>query len=288
LRGPRATIAIAEGPRLLGDSLVRFFWHRARTCDRWVRDLTSDPGEGNGEDMKKVLIGLAVLSTLCAAMPSWAGDGNGAPSGAHYNLNIIGVANSKTAPMTGSDRHTIFVGLGTKKSDPNAVNVVTDIWLTPGDFQVCDGNGFDPAYDCSGKQIGRGLNGAVFQLPCNTAVTTDYTCAEGTASASYSVWGRALGQPGGSAIIKTCAYDDTGALICSSENTIDVFSRGHGKQIFQNVTSQLTSLQNVCFDLGGVVTCGSVSLFSGVLQDYFWQYDNNGLRLAQIRLYLNQ
>jgi len=29
-------------------------------------------------------------------------------------------------------------------------------------------------------------------------------------------------------------------------------------------------------------------LFNSVLQDYFWQYDNNGLRLAQIRLYLNQ
>jgi hypothetical protein len=238
--------------------------------------------------MRKVLIGLAVLSTLCAAMPSWAGGGNGAPSGAHYNLNIIGVDNPKTSPMTSSDRHTIFVGLGTKKSDPNATNVITNIWLTPGDFQVCDGNGFDPAYDCSGKQIGRGTNGAVFQLPCNTAVPTDFTCDSSKASASYSVWGRALGQPGGSATITTCGYDDTGTLVCSSENTLNVFSRGNGKQVFQDVTSQLTTLQDVCFDVGGTTMCGSVSLFNGVLQDYFWQYDNNGLRLAQIRLYLNQ
>jgi hypothetical protein len=54
------------------------------------------------------------------------------------------------------------------------------------------------------------------------------------------------------------------------------------------VTSALTTLQDVCFDLGGVITCGDVSLFSSVLQDYVWQYDNNGLRLAQIRFYLNQ
>src|SRR5205814_1176518 len=33
--------------------------------------------------------------------------GNGAPSGSHYNLNIIGVANPKTADMTGANGHTI-------------------------------------------------------------------------------------------------------------------------------------------------------------------------------------
>ena len=230
------------------------------------------------------IIGLALTATLFAATPLWAGGGNAAPSGPHYNLNIIGVDNPKTSPMTGSDRHTIFVALGAKKP---AAPVETDIWLTPGDFQVCDGNGFDPAYDCSGKQIGRGLNGAVFQLPCNTAIPTDFGCAEGTVSASYQVWGRALGQPKGSATITTCAFDDLGDRICSSENTLNVFTRGKGKQVFQNVTSALTTLQNVCFDLGGIVTCGDVSLFSSVLQDFFWQFDNNGLRLAQIRFYLN-
>ena len=152
---------------------------------------------------------------------------------------------------------------------------------------MCDGNGFDAAYDCSGTPIGRGLNGAVFQLPCNTAIPTDFGCAENTVSASYQVWGRALGQPNGSAVITTCAYDDTGTRICSSENTLDVFNRGKGKQVFQNVTRQLTTLQDVCFDLGGVLTCGDVSLFNSDLRDYLWQYDNNGLRLAQIRFYLN-
>src|SRR5437773_10978562 len=99
--------------------------------------------------MKKVLIGLAVLSMVCAATPSWAGGGNGAPSGPHYNLNIIGVDIPKISPMTASNRHTIFVALWTKKAaDPRPVE--TDIWLTPGEFQVRDGNGFDAAYDCSG------------------------------------------------------------------------------------------------------------------------------------------
>src|SRR5438445_8790489 len=121
--------------------------------------------------MKKVLIALAVLSIVCAATPSWAGGGNGAPSGPHYNLNIIGVDNPKNSPMTASNRHTIFVALGTKKaSDPTPVE--TDIWLTPCELQVCDGYGFDAAYYWSGNLVGRG-NGAVFELPCKTVVPTD-------------------------------------------------------------------------------------------------------------------
>ena len=35
--------------------------------------------------------------------------GNGAPSGAHYNLNIIGVPKDKSADMTGNNGHRMFV-----------------------------------------------------------------------------------------------------------------------------------------------------------------------------------
>ena len=236
--------------------------------------------------MKKLLTAWAAAVAIAVAVPAGAGNGIDV-NGPHYNLNIIGVENPKTSTMNGADGHTIFVKLGIKNSE---TPVVTNIWLTPGDFRVCDANGFDSAYKCDGTQIGRGLNGAVFQLPCNTAVATDYRCEEGTASASYSVWGRALGQPGGSAVITTCAYDKfTDEVVCSTENTLDVFSRGNGKQIFQNVTSELTTLQDVCFFISATteVCDKSVSLFSDVLEDYFWKYENKGLRLAQIRFYLN-
>ena len=229
------------------------------------------------------LINRMAGAVLLLASASWvsAAGGNGAPSGAHYNLNIIGVDKGKTAPMTGSDRHTIFVGLGSKDE-----KATTSIWLTPGPFQVCDGNGFDAAYNCQGAQIGRGMTGAVFQLPCNTNVTTDVTCAEGTASASYSIWGRAVGTPGGSAIITTCAFDDTGTEVCSTDNTLDVFRRTSGKSTFQNVTQALTTLTG-CYDVSGSVVCQTTALFTGDLQDFLWQYDNNGLRNAQLRFYLH-
>jgi len=121
-------------------------------------------------------------------------------------------------------------------------------------------------------------------LPCNTNLTADITCAAGTVSASYQVWGRALGKPGGSAIVTTCATDPTYLdVVCSTENTLDSFTRKSGKQTFTNVTNELTSIV-VSFD--GGLTYQRVALFSSVLQDYFWQYANSGLRLLQLRFYL--
>jgi hypothetical protein len=195
-------------------------------------------------------------------------------NGPHYNLNIIGVENPKTVPMTGSERHTIFVGLGKHSS------VASHIYLAPGPFAVCDGNAFDAARSCSGEVVAN--KGAVFQLPCNSAVQTERGCSDGTFSADYQIWGRALGKPGGSVNIQTCATDETGALICSTDNAL--FTRGKGKSGFFDVTNALTTV-NACFVVNGGTICETVSLFDPVLQDYFWQYANSGLRLLQLRFY---
>ena len=56
---------------------------------------------------------------------------------AHSDLNIIGVPKGKTASMTGSNTHVIFVNLGTKN-----VGITTKILLSPstdGTFTVLDG-----------------------------------------------------------------------------------------------------------------------------------------------------
>jgi hypothetical protein len=233
--------------------------------------------------MRKAL--LLMLLGLAVAVPATAQTGNGAPSGAHYSLNIIGVENPKTATLTGSDRHTIFVALG-KPDD----GVTSRIYLTPGeDFQVCDGNAFDTAYDCNGLPIGR-TDGAVFQLPCNTNLTADpgqtlFPCEAEDPQLAYEVWIRALGAPGGSAVITTCAFDaETDEKICSSENVVLVRHRGQSK--FTNVTQQLTSLVGSVSDPNsdGVI-CGRFALFRDEFVDWFWQYANKGLRLAQIRFY---
>ena len=229
--------------------------------------------------MKKVALGILLVATVLFVLPLAvpAGTGNGAPNGPHYDLNIIGVSNPKTADMTNSNRHTIFVDLGKKDT------VTTNIWLTPGPFQVCDGNGFDQATDCAGNPIqvpGQNGNqpGAVFQLPCDTLTNGGVVnpCDPTTTdTAAYSIYARALGTPYGSADVTTCAYDSTGTLVCSTDN--HVFMRSKGKSSFIDVTSLLTTI---------VTATTSYEIFSPLLQDYFWQYTNTGLKLLQLRFYL--
>ena len=216
-------------------------------------------------------LGLVVVAAVLAA-PAHAG--NGAPSGPHYNLNIIGVAKGKTAPLTNSDRHTIFVGLG-----GNNDLVESRIYLAQGDFQVCDGNAFDAAFNCAGTRIAS--QGAAFQLPRNTNITTLIPCSAGD-TASYEVWARGLGKPGGKATMTTCATDPTTLeTVCSTENVLLV--RNTGKSTFKNVTNELSSLMA---DINGDGILERVALFSGGLQDFFWQFDNQGLKLTQLRFYL--
>lgn len=237
---------------------------------------------------------------VAVAAPAFAqGGGNGAPSGSHYNLNIIGVDNPKTADLTSSNRHVIFVALGSKTNQ-----VTSKIYLTPGeDFRVCDGNAFDEATDCDGNVIAP--TGAVFELPCNTNLvagtdpdgeaSTLLACEAEDPQLAYEVWLRELGKPGGGMTMQTCATEVGdrdgdgifGETICSTENVVTL--RDPGKEVFKNVTQQLTSL-NVCFDtnpdpLITDIDCFRYALFRDEFVDWHWQYDNRGLRLAQLRFY---
>jgi len=219
--------------------------------------------------IKIVMLGL--VCTAFGALPLLAQTGNGGPSGAHYNLNIIGVEQGNRPDLTGSNRHTIFVALN------NSGDTHSDIWLTQGDFRVCDGNAFDAAHDCTGAVIKP--EGAVFQLPCNTNVPADVGCAEGTVQEAYEVWVRELGTPGGHGTITLCATDpNTGETVCNVDPNNVMLSRNRGRPTFRNVTNQLTLLQNT--------SEGDVALFATGFEDWVWQYQNQGLRLVQLRFYL--
>lgn len=220
--------------------------------------------------MKRLLILLIAAFSISAFAQTPTGK---APGGPHYNLNIIGVTQGKKAPMTGTDRHTIFVPLVTGSSG-------ADIYLTQGPFTVCDGNGFDAATDCSGRRVGS--QGAVFQLPCNstitaTAGTTLVPCTDrGSGSvAVYEVWARVLGKPGGSGRITTCATDlATNTEVCSLNSEVLVRNK---RNQFLNVTDDLTSI---------VTTEQTISLFGEGYEGFLWNYDNNGNKLLQLRFYL--
>jgi len=58
--------------------------------------------------------------------------------------------------------------------------------------------------------------------------------------------------------------------------------RERGKSTFTNVTNELTSL---VADINGDTVTERVPLFYDGLVDWFWQYDNQGLKLMQLRFY---
>lgn len=202
------------------------------------------------------VLGLAPLSYTFAGQSQ---TGNGAPSGSHYNLNLIGVAKDKTADMDGNNGHRIFVNLDGK----------TKINLIEGeDFQVLDANGTDH-------------DGAAFQLPNPDP--------DGDGTTVYSVYARALGKPGGSSITTTCATgagDDGIFGTADDEEICSVITleltRTKGKSRFENVSKELLYIYA---DVDGDGVLDRVALFDDSLQGYFWDYDNSGLKIAQLRFY---
>jgi hypothetical protein len=216
--------------------------------------------------MKKVIITSMIVMMFAGI--AWALTSNDGKklSGAHYNLNIIGVKD-KTAPMDDTQGHSLFVKLDGK----------TRIMLAEGaDFEVTDRNGTDG-------------DGAAFTLPNPDPDNTGTTL--------YSVFARALGKPGGKAKMVTGAYDpDTGEDVYSV--CVLEVERTKGKPRFENVSKELLYIYAYIYvglaDPDGIPDSGDeypiyefmrLPLFAEELQGYFWDYDNNGLKLLQLRFY---
>jgi hypothetical protein len=202
-----------------------------------------------------------------------AGTGNGAPSGAHYTLNIIGVPKDKSLNLTGGNGHRIFVDLGRNGEPAN-----TRINLIEGDFGVLDANGTDGS--------------AAFQLP-NPDSDLDGTT-------SYSVYVRALGKPDRQATMQSC-YEDAAGTWCAANfvggvEPISLQRTKNGVAKFVNVSKDLlfvdfcmtwdAGLDGVLGTTDDVCTeVDQISLFSNADLSYYWSYNNEGLKLAQLRFY---
>ena len=243
------------------------------------------------------------ILVMAVAVPVYAGsnlNGNGMPSGPHYNLNLLAKDHCPGDDLTGSNRHTIMVKLNFKDTNPNNVvgdnpgNIVSldktnKIYLYPGEFQVLDGNA------CDG-------NGAAFRLPRNGTPAPGQDGVLGTADdvltgAMYEIYVRELGKPQGpgaqDSFITTCGIDDgldntpntnDDEVVCSSESVILFRDKGQPKA--QNVTLELTTMAiQADLDGDGAVETTRISVFDPLLYQYFWDYDNNGIRLVQLRFY---
>jgi hypothetical protein len=202
-------------------------------------------------------IGIATLALVSAigsgatAGAQSALNGNGAPSGALFNLSIIGV--DKTADLTGGNGHVIFVQLnggdsaGSLNGQPfDDISKTNKIFLLPApageSFQVLDANATD-------------ANGAQFQLPADV-------------STARTVSARPLGNPGGSLNMTTCATE-TVTDPTTGVTTQDVVCSVGADLLFMDVTADTTLAVCLGVTAGTTVT---LPLFNSCLQNFFWNY----------------
>lgn len=198
-----------------------------------------------------ILLAAAVAALAVFGVSSaFGGVGNGAPSGPHYTLNIHGVAKGQGFTNSGT-KNNIFVPLwGNCKIDLQESP-------SPNEFAVTNP-------DCVNNPP------ASFMLP-NPCGGTNTTCTQFV----YQIWARALTP--GAATMYTCYTDSTGTTYCDIEQLVVSLNKLTTKK-FVDVSKELLS---VCDNATGKTT----ALFSNNNYDYFWDYDNSGLRLAQLRFY---
>jgi hypothetical protein len=253
--------------------------------------------------MKKVIITSLILVMVLSIGAAFANPEGVCDGGKLIGkLNIIGVKKSKSDNMEDiSGGSVIFVPLGEKTGEPERCK----IYLQEGeDFAVLDKNGTDGE--------------ALFQLP--DPDLDPYIIGEpgdADTESAYSVFVRPLGKPGGWSTITTCAdlLDSTfGGLLggadqhvvnenigteetptyCSIEQVgspITLRTNGKdGKVTFTNVTAELLTIVlqvEILNDEGGVIdtVCVRVPIFDDSLENEYWEYDNNGLKILQVRFY---
>ncbi len=134
--------------------------------------------------MKKILI-TSLIAIMVLETGMVFAKGNGAPSGQHYNLNIIGVPNPKNVNFDGGNGARIFV-LRTG---------ITSFYVQGGDaYEVLDRDGTD------GK-VGTGIDdpGIIFPYdPCDTPTW------------QVDIWVRLVGPQGSEVKWSSYYYDEVG------------------------------------------------------------------------------
>ena len=234
------------------------------------------------------LAALGLLTCSLAAPSLHAGAfGNDNMVGKHFQVNLIGVPQDKIADMQDTSRRAIFVPLDSGEDVGRKVKIK---YVAGDSFLVVDGNATDD-------------NTAIIQVPHEYC--DDYTggCDDLVA---FDVYAIALGKPYGGALVSAeCNYtlkvvdgDGTEGLTCEDTLLMGSFelTRSKGKPKVEDITDifRAEGCLDVAEDDGSFSgTCESGDIeFRNLwifnieeLADYMWNYDNNGLKLMQVRFY---
>ncbi len=267
--------------------------------------------------MKRIAITSLLIAMVVGLGTAFANPEGTPDANRIFKFNIIGVSNPKNVNMDQGSGGVIFVNLNAPSQinlvcsdDPEVLEEYPD--LEEGSFDILDKDATD-----SGKQDPS--PGAILALP--DPGLDPYVEGQQTETtdvwSDYSIYIRSLGKPGGWATITTCAdlLDSTFAGLLPGElvriiNRNGLFGgyasveqvgrqiteRPKGKSIFTNVTAELLTIvfqvevdTNPDPAITTIVTYYiRVPIFDEMLENEYWEYDNNGLKLLQVWIYDNQ
>jgi hypothetical protein len=230
-------------------------------------------------EMRVLRVFFAAALVLALASPLLAQNNNPCPGDKEYQFNIIGVKYAKKTDLTDNNGHRIFVPLNGKTQIYMTGDTDTDTTgLQCGNnFDVLDANGTDGS--------------AWILVPCDP-LDADNLDPE----VCFEVYATPLGTPGGSTDVNVyCDFDDT-CLNCDIDGgdcatgDIDFTLEGHsGKPRTQNITSAFRA--SGCIDVDGSLDCNAGDIMFNnewifnieQLLYYYWDYDNHGNKLVNIR-----
>ncbi len=248
------------------------------------KNKTADMDANNG---RRIFVQLYGGQKVCVTNEDWA---------AYYGIIHPGEEVPDNPYLCTEEEYAeaLHGGRGKQTGGWDGLDKTNKILLTPNQddlFQVLDANATDQ-------------DGAEFTMPDDV-------------NTSYRVYARALGKPGGKAAMTLCAneteetWDEEDGLLetwCSINQA--VLTRENGKPRTEDVTDALFTM-TILFDLadaadltgkdenlaiclaenglldmsGDGLQVIDVPIFHTCFEDYFWNYDNSGLKLLQLRFY---
>jgi len=261
--------------------------------------------------MKRVLIALAIA---CVATPAFAQGGgtkgNGAPKGKFEKFLLVAPGNPK-------DTQTALTNF-LKNDTSNGRAIFIPVKTTNGPKEAyctaADGTGSFILGDTAGQNLGdvEPIDGVKIDFLKNPNITSmdivDRDATDGYAeidvpadwanATSIDLYMRVLGKPGGCIGADAFVFDGSSYFYAGTA----VFKRKAGQSTYVNAgeltdvfycpdgsTVNPTGGHNYqCVDSSNnVVTAVPLQVFDSVFSDYFWDVNNNGVRVMQVLMRAN-
>ncbi len=255
--------------------------------------------------MKKFVKVLATSAMALSFAAVSAMAGNGMPSGAHFQFNLIGhPGNEDVLKNDNSNGRAIMVPLSNTKKAGDISCMVNGEYT---DFQLDDDEEATWSSDVPkgakihfvGSPDGYAIldrdatdkDGATIQLKTETYI--DEETQEEVTVRDFDVYVRVLGKPNKCMQIGGYAYDDTaldntsGLWFWSGTVTL---GRKAGKPVAKSINELFEVHYCEVETVDGVEQCvekteEEISVFDNVFEDYVWNIINDGTRNVQVRFY---